>query len=282
MIVSNFHSHTKFSDGSHSHEDYVLAAIEAGFEQYGFSDHAVLPFDCKWTMPPANLRPSIEAFKEVQKKYEGKIQLFYSLEVDYIPGKIGVSNYKHLKSEGIFPYSVGSIHFVDQFEDQTAWSYERIGAKFDKALTEIFGGNIQKLVERYFELYCWMMRFDCPDILGHFDKIKVHNKTQEYFKEDADWYQAAVHRVLDQAKKSNCIIEVNVRGKYKGLVDDFYPSDWILHEINKRDIPLTVSSDAHSPSDLRLCWDELEVLLKDIGFNKYYLRNENSWEGRKF
>lgn len=282
MIVSNFHSHTKFSDGSHAHEDYVLAAIEAGFEQYGFSDHAVLPFDCNWTMPPKNLRPSIEAFKSLREKYRAKIQLFYALEVDYIPGRIGVSNFKYLQSENLFPYSVGSIHFIDQFEDHTAWPYEGMGDKFEKGLTEIFNGNVRQLVERYYELYCWMMLYDCPDILGHFDKIKVHNQTKEYFSEKDQWYQSAVNKVLDQAKKSNCIIELNTRGKYKGLIDDFYPSDWILREIHKKKIPLTISSDAHSPNELTLYLDDVEVLLKSIGFSEYYLRNDKGWEARKF
>ncbi len=277
MILSNFHSHTHFSDGSDDPEKYVLAALEAGMTQYGFSDHAPLPFECKWVMQEGALEQSIPVFQALRKKYEGQIELFFAMEIDYIPGRIGPSNFWHLREQGLLHYCVGSVHFVDQFADGSPWPYERTGAKFQRGLDEIFEGDIQKCVERYFELYRWMMLYDRPDIIGHFDKIKIHNKTQEYFKESDPWYVNAVHQVLEQAKKSNCIIEINTRGKCKGLVDDFYPSDWILHEINKREIPITVSSDGHQPTEVNYDFDNVEKLLRSIGFTSYMLRKNGAW-----
>ena len=45
-----------------------------------------------------------------------------------------------------------------------------------------------------------MMLTQKPDIIGHFDKIKMHNQDR-YFSEDEPWYRDLVMELLDTILK---------------------------------------------------------------------------------
>ena len=44
MKKSNFHTHTKFCDGSDKPETYIIEAIKLGFDSLGFSGHAPISY----------------------------------------------------------------------------------------------------------------------------------------------------------------------------------------------------------------------------------------------
>ncbi len=44
-MISNFHTHTTFSDSENTPEEVVLTAIDNGFASIGFSDHGYTDFD---------------------------------------------------------------------------------------------------------------------------------------------------------------------------------------------------------------------------------------------
>ena len=60
----------------------------------------------------------------------------------------------------------------------------------------IFGGDIRKAVSAYYQQVNRMILTQKPDILGHFDKIKMHNQDR-YFREDESWYRELVMDLLD-------------------------------------------------------------------------------------
>src|SRR5437762_14159596 len=89
-----------------------------------------------------------------------------------------------------------------------------------------------------------------PTIIGHLDKIKIQNRENKFFDESDVWYRGEVLKTLDAIRKCEAIVEVNTRGVYQGKSETTYPSPWILSECLKRNIPITISSDAHHPDDL--------------------------------
>ena len=50
MKKINLHSHTTYCDGNNTAEEMVLAAIQSGFDVFGFSGHSYLDFDDSWCM----------------------------------------------------------------------------------------------------------------------------------------------------------------------------------------------------------------------------------------
>jgi histidinol-phosphatase (PHP family) len=116
-----------------------------------------------------------------------------------------------------------------------------------------------------------------PDIIGHLDKIKMHNRNR-YFQEDENWYVQLVDETLDLIKANQCVVEVNTRGIYKKRSDSLYPGPEILKKINAMKIPVTISSDAHKPNELSLYFEETKRLLSEMGFKSLSLITTDGWK----
>lgn len=275
---TNYHSHTIYSDGSHSPEHYIASAIEKGMFAYGFSGHAPVPFTTDWTIKPEILADYFQQIDRLKAKYAGEIRVHKSLEVDFIPGNpmCWDSTLKTFELD----YVIGSIHFVGQFGDGSAWNIDYNQEFFDKGLHEIFGGDVKQAVKKFFELSNYMVEEMRPDIIGHLDKMKMFCASS--LDENETWYRDCVFSLLSLLQESGTIIEINTRGVYKGSMHEFYPSNWILAEIQRMGLPVTISSDSHHPSELINGFDSAAELLSQLGFKTLSVLTENGWEQKPF
>jgi histidinol-phosphatase (PHP family) len=110
-----------------------------------------------------------------------------------------------------------------------------------------------------------MIQTQKPDIIGHIDKVKMHNK-QRWFSTSEKWYIDLVEETLEAAAQHNCIVEVNTRGLYTGKTDEYFPSADIIQKCFDRGISMMVNSDAHHPNQLDKHFLEAHELLREIGF----------------
>ncbi len=280
MSWTNYHSHCNFCDGSDEAKVYAEAAAEQGMLAYGFSSHVPMPFFCAWSMKAENLAVYAEEIERLKLEYHGRLQIYRSLEIDYIPGLIGPET--SFIKEANLDYTIGSIHFVDSFEDGTHWEIDGTSAIFEDGLQKIFAGDIQNAVTRYYDLTRMMVREECPDVIGHIDKIKMQNPDNKYFSEDAEWYKDEVLRTLDVIAGTKAIIEVNTRGLYKKKTTETYPRKWMLTEILKRKIPVMINSDSHHPKEITSEFETTAALLKEVGFETVKSFVDNKWQDFKF
>ena len=280
MSWTNYHSHTNFSDGTDEPAVYADAALAQGMLAYGFSCHVPMPFYCAWSMKMEKLAEYSEMIEILKREYRGQLQVYRSLEIDYIPNVIGPKSQFILDAK--LDYTVGSIHFVDQFADGTHWEIDGTSAIFENGLQQIFGGDIRKAVTRYYELTRMMVREECPDIIGHIDKIKMQNPGNKFFSEEEDWYKAEVLKTLDAVAGTKAIIEINTRGLYKKKTTEPYPGKWMLTEILKRKIPVAINSDSHHPKELTAEFGEAAALLKEVGFETVRSLYDNQWQDFQF
>ena len=96
-------------------EDFVRFAIAKGVKKYGFSAHAPLPFHTSWNMNLEDFPYYKNEFYRLKEKYEGQIELFLGLEVDYIEG---VSDAKSdLYDMSDIEYKIGSVHYLDSLPE---------------------------------------------------------------------------------------------------------------------------------------------------------------------
>lgn len=275
MSWTNYHSHCKFCDGTDQPYVYAEAAVDAGLVAYGFSSHAPTPFQNPWAMDVDNLRSYVREIKQLRDAWKNHIQIYCGLEVDYVPGVMGPKSLFIRNAE--LDYTIGSIHFVDAFKDGRSWEIDGTSKLFEEGLDAIFNGNVKQAVSRYFELTRQMVLEECPDIIGHIDKIKMQNTGNKYFSESEEWYKDEVIVTLDLIQHSKAIVEVNTRGIYKKKTTETYPSEWMLKEILKRNIPVTISSDAHHPSEITSEFEFAADLLKSIGFEYVYNLFDGKW-----
>ena len=275
MSWVNYHSHCHYCDGAKEPEAYVIAAIEQGVAAYGFSSHAPVPFINKWAMDPIHRFDYVKEVERLKIKYQDQIQVYLSLEVDYLPGVMG-PEHKSIREMNL-DYTIGSIHFIDEFSDGTPWEIDGVHKVFTDGLEKIFDNNIRMAIERYYELTRWMVMLEPPDIVGHLDKIKMQNVEDKFFSEEERWYREAVFKTLKSIANSNRIVEINTRGVYKGATQSAYPSPWILDYMRELKIPVTLNSDAHHPREITAGFKEASQLLTDVGYKKLTVFYNNQW-----
>ena len=83
-MSGNFHTHTVFCDGADTAVDMVLAAIDMGMDEIGFSGHAYTPFDTSWCMTPETTERYIAEVRRLAEKYSDKIKVYCGIEADLI------------------------------------------------------------------------------------------------------------------------------------------------------------------------------------------------------
>lgn len=273
---TNYHTHSSFCDGKSEMSSIITKAKTLQLNSIGFSSHAPLPFESKWCMDRNELD---EYFDEIERlsALHHDIEIYKGLEVDYVPEAINPDQFK-----GVLDYSIGSIHFVDNFKDGRGWEIDGSHQLFLEGLEEIFAGDIKDVVVRYFELTREMINNFPPTIVGHLDKIKIQNIENKFFDESDSWYQQEVKKTLEAIADSDCIVEVNTRGLYKKKSSTTYPSPWILSLIHEKNIPITINSDAHHEDDLITCFPQTAKLLQQLGFKKVSVLRDGQWRQHHF
>lgn len=277
---ANYHSHNKFCDGSDEPLKYAKEAESLGFAAYGFSSHAPVGFETNWCLHDSKFEEYLTVIKGIQELYRSKMQIYLGLEIDFIPGFAGRS--RHLVKNTQLDYFIGSVHFVDQFEDGTYWNIDTSYELFLKGLKEIYKGDFRKAATRFFEITRQMLEEDKPDIIGHLDKIKIYNKTGNFFNENEKWYQDQVDLTIDTIKRIGGIVEINTRGYYKYQQSDLYPGFWIIEKLAKKEIPLMINSDSHTPAEITGGLVYAASKLKSLGIKEVSALYNNKWNSYQF
>lgn len=192
------------------------------------------------------------------------------LEADYIPSELRFNNFRSLGVD----YIIDSNHFIGKGKDG---KYKRVE---DIDTGDITSENRKSVVENYFKAVCKMAELEKPDIIGHFDTIKKINLHDNYFREDESWYRAAIMQKLKYISITSTIMEVNT-SYIAESIDFLFPSPWILKECFKLGIPVTLSSDTHSPENVIFGFVKAEEILLDIGYKEIYALNQNGWNPYK-
>jgi len=273
MGSTNYHGHCAYCDGQGALEEYIIKAIELNMEAIGISSHAPVPFVTDWTMPAYKLDQYVDELEALKHKYQNKIKVYRALEVDYIPGLVGPGN-DEIKAANL-DYTIGSVHFVGQLNDGTHWAIDGSVDSFKKGLNEIFNGDVKRAVSRYYELQREMLLKATPDIIGHMDKIKMHNKSLNLFDENESWYIDEVHQTIELIKKTGVIIEINTKAYFRD--GHLFPGPEHWAKIKELGIPVTINSDAHHPDRLLNAFDEVSEMLFKAGFTHLTELIDGEW-----
>jgi len=264
--TANYHCHSRLDDGQGELAEYAAAAVAKGFATLGYSGHAPVPFPADWTMPAKLLPEYVATVRRLKAEYAGRLEILLGLEVDFVPGLLSVHS-PRIREIGL-DFSLGSVHFLGRLADGTWWTADGALEELERGLAENFGGDMRAAVERFYALTVQMVGESPPDMIGHFDVVKKNNRDGRFFSEEAPWYQVAVRGALDVIARVGSILEVNTGGVVRGTSGVLYPSEWILAEALRREIPVTVNADAHRPEHIDGYFRESFALLKEIGYRK--------------
>ncbi|USK32930.1 histidinol-phosphatase [Bacillus sp. F19] len=252
----DYHTHhERCGHAECSIRDYVEAALEKKLDIIGISDHSPYLYSEEDHLYP-NIAMAKSHFPEyvkevlsLKKEYEGKIEVLLGVESDFFPEHIHM--YKQYFEKYPFDYVIGSVHHVEGLNifKKDRW----------EGLTE---QEKQKTKDNYYTLIQKSAHSGVFQILGHIDAMKG------YYPEFSAIQTEAVDRTLTIISECDVAIEINTSGKNK-FCGGWYPSDEILERALYHGVKVTFGSDAHTPARVGDEFEEVQSVLKEIGFKEW-------------
>ena len=245
----NYHTHTsRCFHARGADEDYVLAAIEAGFDEIGFADHTPWRFDTDFVsnmrMHESQLKDYCDSIKALREKYKDKISIKLGLECEYfskyLPWLRSVIN------ENEIDYIILGHHFADDEKD---------GA---------YNGflNTPEAIYKYRDDVVEAMETGLFSYVAHPDLFM-----RGYDKFDEDCKKVS-EDIINTAVRTGTPLEYNLLGIKHGIADGKpgYPDPEFWKIASQLKPKALVGIDAHDPKDyleadhIKLGYDTLASL----------------------
>lgn len=225
----NYHTHTsRCFHAKGTDEEFVLAAIEAGFDEIGFADHSPWPFEnfvSGMRMTAAELPLYCENIKALREKYKDKISIKLGLECEYFP------KYIPWLKEKIEEYGIDYIILGHHFSVDEPGSNYNGNMKTPEELYN-FRDDIFEAVDT--GLFAYVAH---PDIFMR--GYPVFDEHCEKISRD----------IIEKAKATGTPLEYNLLGLSHSKNDgkQGYPYPYFWKMVGEIKPPVTMGIDAHTP-----------------------------------
>lgn len=238
----NYHSHTKrCGHAIGEDEEYVLAAIAAGYKIYGFSDHVMLPNRTQKGMRgdyPSDALDYFSSVRALAENYKDKIEIHLAFEAEWYY-ELYASYYDELLKKGIVDYMILGQH---------CFFYPPMN-RF------VFYGDLvdeKEATKRYArDLIAGMKSHD-------FIYVAHPDLFMSWYPKWDDFSRAVAIDIIKAAKEEHMILEVNMGPSRWGIKTgnslDFqviYPNEQFWHLVKEEGVPCIVGVDNHRPYELK-------------------------------
>lgn len=258
-MPADYHTHTPLCHHAEgTPEAYIDAAIAAGLDEYGISDHAPQtpePFD-DWRMAMEDLPRYFDWIAQARNHASGRIVVRAALECDWLPGN--ESFIEGLADKQEWDYLIGSIHYLPT-SSSPRWDFDNPAHL--STWEALSPADIDGLWTRYWSEYAAMVSSRLFDIHGHPDLIKKFA-----FKPEGD-LRRFYEPVIEALEKTGSAIEINTAGWNKPCAEQ-YPAVEFLKLAAQANVPLTINSDAHHPDEVARDFAKAYALARETGFSK--------------
>lgn len=267
-MIGDYHIHIE--RGNYSKEwidNFVKFGLSRGIEEFGIVEHT------------HRLKETISIYSNIIKDSSrvgafnnswliGKGTIETQNYIDFINGlknqgypvKLGIEVCYFEESEDYlrdylsrydFDFIIGSVHWID------GWGFD-----FRESLEQWKERDIASLYNSYFNLLIKAAKSELFDIIGHCDSIKIfgykpNNRLTEFY-----------HKTSEAFKANNLCVEINSGLMNRYNATEFCPSREFLEILFDYKIPISVSSDAHTPEDTGRNIDKAIILAKEIGYKE--------------
>lgn len=248
----NFHTHTsRCGHAVGTDEEYVRAAITAGYRRIGFSDHApykgssIKGIRMDWD----EIDAYIASISHLREKYRDQIEIHIGFESEFFPGLLDEKKELSEKVEYMLlgqhhndPYTIAVDYFRENSEEDILVYAEQVCAGLDSGLfTYLCHPDVIMMKQRHFTPAC----------------------------------ERAAHMIGAKCAETNTPVEINLRGVQKGKkhIDDgmqyYYPNHDFWKILSQYHLNCVYGVDAHNPRDLLdlSLYDKAHDELKDLNLN---------------
>ncbi len=234
---ANYHTHTyRCNHAVGSEEDYVIRAIEQGFDILGFSDHTPQFFPEGYQsgirMVPDELPNYCRVVRELRDRHSSEIRIHVGLEVEYYPALFS-QLLPVLRDQGI-EYLLLGQHYLGNEQNQA----------YTGAPTAD-----ETILRQYCEQSMDAMQTGAFTYFAHPDLI--------CFKGDQETYRKHMRRLCQEAKNCGLPLEMNLLGLWAGRN---YPDMRFWALAAEEGCQAVLGWDAHAPE--QLCKPDAENTLR--------------------
>jgi histidinol-phosphatase (PHP family) len=264
-LPADYHLHTPFCRHAVGEPtEYAARALELGFAEIGFSDHAPMPQDefDDWRMTAGELDTYVAGVRQAKCAHPG-LDIKLGLEIDFFPNHVGWV--LDLAARHPWDYLIGSVHYVSD-----SWALDD-----PRQLSEWYRQDPWEVWEAYFERLTLAAESGLFDIIGHADLCK---KFRICPSRDCT---PLFERFLSEARKHDTAVELNTAGLRKDC-REIYPGAHFLSLAAKAGVAITFGSDAHSPHEVGLGFAEAIQLARSVGYTQYRRFTQRRSETAKF
>ncbi|MCD7901286.1 MAG: histidinol-phosphatase [Bacteroides sp.] len=273
MNLTNYHSHCSFCDGRAPLEDFVKEAIWQGFTSYGISSHAPLPFSTHWTMDWDQVSSYLKECNRIKNEYADQIEFYIGMEIDYLNEE---SNPSVLKFQELpLDYRIGSVHLLYNHQNEVV-DIDCSAPKFAEIVDTHFNGDLNEVIETYYNRLIRMIDLGGFDILGHADKIHYNASCYRPGLLDEPWYDSLMHDYFSLIAQKGYMVEINTKAFHQ--LGTFYPNEKHFTLLKNLEIPVLVNSDAHFTERINSGRPEALLALKRAGFTQVMELHQHKWQ----
>lgn len=270
MLASLHGGHSgQFCDHARDSLAEIVAAYHAaGFTCVGLSEHMPPPDD-RWIYPDERKLKHDAAFmherfgsyvgeaKRLQQLYHSQMRILVGMESEWYPEC--VSWVQHLRDRYALDYIVGSVHHVHEI------GFDYSPAAYAQACAVC--GGMQKLYAAYYDAQFEMLRAVRPEVVGHFDLIRMHDPDYRQTLRCPDVWSRAM-RNLEFVAELGAVLDINARALLKGQTEP-YVCAMLLDEAVSLDIPLAYGDDAHGVHDVGWGYEVVSEILIQRGVSPF-------------
>ena len=261
----DYHIHTvRCKHATGAMEEYVQAGIQKGLSEMGFADHLPKPIEgpSPWNMAPEELPLYVAEVKALRLKFP-QIPLRLGVEADYIPG--AEPRLKELLGQQALDYVLGSVHYLPlgpdrplKAETERLWSIDS-----SQSLDVWKGRDVDEVYREYYRVLRQAASSGLFDVIGHADVLKKYGVFPQ-----GD-LRGEYRQTAKAFKSAGVLVELNTSGLRKPA-KEIYPCLDFLKALRDAGVGITLGSDAHSPGEVALAFQEALAWARQAGFDSLW------------
>jgi histidinol-phosphatase (PHP family) len=231
-------------------ERYVDAARVAGVDEIGLTDHVSRFSEARdWFDHPlwvGDATADLDSYHAlVTAAREGGLPIKAGLEVDFLDGR--EEQIRQVTDGWRWDFLLGSVHWVDGLA--VDWDAAPIWERYP----------VDEVWRRYTEELCNAATSGLYDTMAHPDLAKVFGHRPD--PRPTDLYE----RIADAFQAAGVCAEVSTGG-YSRALGEIYPDPELLSMLARRNVPVTLGSDAHSADRIGWMFDRALDVLAGAGY----------------
>lgn len=254
-IYFDSHMHTPLCKHAEGHPvDYMQAGVRRGLAGIIMTCHSPMPdgFSHRVRMSPDQFDHYVKIVGQAADEAPEGFEVRLGLESDFFPGMEKWLSELHDRAD--FHFILGSVHWhIPEYLD-TFWR-----------------GDPDAFRRQYFEHLAESAETGLFDCLSHPDLVK--NASPEEW--DFDSLRSTIGEALDRIAATGVAMEINTSGLNKAF-PEMNPGTEMLEMMSKREIPVVIGSDSHTPNRVAENFDLALDNLSDAGYeNVSFFRERN-------